>query len=139
MYQMPGLAFLDRTRHHHRDIMQRVYIGSEEDRYLSPWDGHLAKLVVQAAQEVYDGVPNSTWRRTFVRNPSSTYIRLANFPFNNVPANVDLWKDEHWVSVTWKWIPACVGLMFFVRFHIMLSSIPVEAAIMLMRHENSFP
>jgi len=91
--------------------MQRQYRGVEEDRYLSPFDGHLAKLVVQATQDVYDGLPNSTWRRTFIRNASPFYIRIANFPFTNVPTDVNIWTSEDWTYICLKWIPACVGLL----------------------------
>ena len=91
--------------------MQRPYHGLEEDRYLSPYDGHLAKLVVQAAQDVYDGPPNSTWRRTFIRNVSPFFIHVANYPFSNVPIDVKTWTNEDWTKVCVKWIPACVGLL----------------------------
>lgn len=108
---MPGLAFIDRITYRHRDTMQRVYKGVEEDRYLSPYDGHLAKLVVQSAQDVYDGPANSTWRRTFARNGTPSYIRIANFPFTKVPVDPDQWTNEHWTNVCLKWLPACVGLL----------------------------
>ncbi|OXV08124.1 hypothetical protein Egran_04114 [Elaphomyces granulatus] len=113
-YQMPGLAFLDAGMHRHRDILQREYQGPEEDRYISPWDGHLAKLVVQAAQDVYDGPRNSTWRRTFVRNVSPIYIHVANYPFSSVQMNDTLWTNEDWAMIALKWLPACVGLLFVI-------------------------
>ena len=113
---MPGLAFLDTGMHRHRDILQREYQGPEEDRYISPWDGHLAKLVVQAAQDVYDGPRNSTWRRTFVRNASPIYIHVANYPFGTVQMNDVLWTNEDWATIALKWLPACVGLLFVVSF-----------------------
>jgi len=108
---MPGLAFLDTTMHRHRDFLQREYHGPEEDRYLSPSDGHLEKLVVQAAQDVYDGPANSTWRRTFIRNASPIYIHVANFPFNTLPIDDSLWTSDDWAMVALKWLPACVGLL----------------------------
>lgn len=125
-YQMPGWVFRDVAKHRHRDMMQRQYHGLEEDRYLSPYDGHLAKLVVQAAQDVYDGPPNSTWRRTFVRNISPFFIHVANYPFNNVPIDVKTWTNEDWTKICLKWIPACVGLLGTVC---VLSSILYIAAL----------
>jgi hypothetical protein len=98
----------------HRDIMQRVYEGLEEDRYLSPWDGHLAKLVVQATQDVYDTAINATWRRTFVRNVSPSFIHLANWPFVSVPTKSENWTGDDWMVVCAKWFPACLGLFCVV-------------------------
>ena len=96
--------------------MQREYHGPEEDRYISPFDGHLAKLVVQAAQDVYDGPPNGTWRRTFVRNASPIFIHIANYPFSDLPLDASLWTNDDWAMVALKWLPACVGLLFVVSF-----------------------
>jgi hypothetical protein len=110
-YQKPGWAFFDSAKHRHRDFMQREYQGLEEDRYLSPTDGHLAKLVVQAAQDVYDGSSNSTWRRTFIRNISPAYIQIANFPFSRVSPDPGRWTNDDWAMVCLKWLPSCVGLL----------------------------
>lgn len=111
---MPQLRFRSTDSRRHRDIMQRVYEGLEDDRYLSPRDGHLAKLVVQASQDVYDGAANSTWRRTFVRNISPTYIRLANWPLSTVPTKSEHWTGNDWMIVCAKWLPTCAGMLFVV-------------------------
>jgi hypothetical protein len=81
---------------------------------LSPWDGHVAKLVVQASQDIYDGAQNSTWRRTFIRNASPIYLQLANFPFSTVPTDPGVWTDNDWATVAIKWIPTCLGLLCVV-------------------------
>jgi hypothetical protein len=103
------------VEHRHRDGMQRVVKFTEEDRYLSPWDGHLAKLVVQVSQEVYDGPLNSTWRRTFIRNVSPYFMHVANFPFSAVPADMSKWTDKDWTNIAIKWLPACIGLLLTVK------------------------
>jgi hypothetical protein len=113
-FQMPQLTFRATDMRRHRDIMQRVYNGHEDDRYLSPWDGHVAKLVVQATQEVYDGPRNATWRRTFVRNVSPAFIHMANWPFVSVPTKPEHWTDNDWMVVCAKWLPACGALLFLV-------------------------
>lgn len=94
--------------------MQRVFKGTEDDRYLSPWDGHVAKLVVQATQDIYNGAQNSTWRRTFIRNVCPIYLQLANFPFNNVPTDPRIWTGNDWAIVGIRWVPTCMGLLFVV-------------------------
>lgn len=98
--------------------MQRVWKGTEDDRYLSPWDGHLAKLVVQATQDIYDGAQNTTWRRTFIRNASPVYLQLANFPFNSVPVDPEQWTGNDWAIVAIRWVPTCLGLLCVVSFHL---------------------
>ena len=118
---MPGLAFRDVAIHRHRDTMQREYRGLKEDRYLSPYNGYLVKLVVQAGQEVYDGAPNSTWRWTFVRDISPYFIRIANYPLNGMPVDKETWTGEDWAIVTVKWFFACVELLPTVSFFVMLS------------------
>jgi hypothetical protein len=102
----------------HRDIMQRVHQGLEDDRYLSPWDGRVNKLVVQATQEVYDGPRNATWLRTFVRNVSPAFIRVANWPFASAPIKSEHWTDNDWMMVCAKWLPACGVLLFVVSSNI---------------------
>jgi hypothetical protein len=113
-YQLPGLKFASLLPSRHRDIMQRVKRESEEDRYLSPYDGHLAKLVVQAVDEVYDAPAQSTWRRTFVRNVSSFMLRVANWAVNSVPSDSSQWSFEDWLKVIGKWLGATIVLLFLV-------------------------
>jgi hypothetical protein len=114
-YQMPGLRFESFAQNRHRDILQRIMNAPEEDRYLSPWDGHLSKLVVQAADDVYDAQACSTWRHTFVRNAGSPIIRIANWTINSVPLDKTTWSSEDWIMVCGKWLRACLALMILVR------------------------
>ena len=112
---MPGLKFESYELIRHRDILQRVLDSPEEDRYLSPTDGHLSKLVVQAVDDVYDTQARTTWRRTFVRNVSPLMVRIANWAINSVPLDKALWSGEDWALVCAKWLLACVLLMGVVR------------------------
>lgn len=112
---MPGLRFESYELIRHRDVLQRVLDSPEEDRYLSPTDGHLSKLVVQAVDDVYDAQARSTWRRTFVRNVSPPMVRIANWAINSVPLEKAHWSGEDWLLICAKWLPACILLMCVVR------------------------
>lgn len=111
---MPGYIYDMLEERRHKDVMQRVWKGAVDDRYMSPWDGHVAKLVVQATDEVYHAPNYVTWRRTFVRNVSPIMLRLANWPMSKVTVDATQWTDEEWTSVCLKWLPACVALMAVV-------------------------
>lgn len=80
----PGYGYEKLAQHRHVDCFDRIWTGDYDDRYISPWDGKVSKLVVQAVDDIYDNTTNSTWRRTFVRNISPFYLRLANWPYNHV-------------------------------------------------------
>ncbi|ERF72849.1 hypothetical protein EPUS_04284 [Endocarpon pusillum Z07020] len=110
-YQMPGLRFESYELIRHRDVLQRVLDSPEDDRYLSPTDGHLSKLVVQAVDDVYDTRARSTWRRTFMRDVSPLMVRIANWAINSVPLDKAHWSGEDWALVSAKWLLACVLLM----------------------------
>lgn len=94
--------------------MGRAKYFSPEDYYLSPYDCHLAKLVVQSAQEVYDAKPNGTWRRTFIRNMSPLMLRVANWVLETVPAEDRPMTGEEIFALVVKWIPASVALLVLV-------------------------
>lgn len=95
--------------------MQRVWEGEADDRYLSPFDGHLAKLVVQCTQDIYERSPKeSTYRHTFVRNVSPLYLMAANWPFEGVKGSMGTWGESEWVGVCLKWIPSCAWLFCVV-------------------------
>jgi len=51
--------------------------GGYDDRYLSPYDGKIKRLVVQATDDIYDNTENGTWRRTFIRNISPFYFEVG--------------------------------------------------------------
>lgn len=64
--------------------LNREYVGSYDDRYISPIDGKVEDLMVQAADDIYDSNANCTWGRTFIRNVAPWYLRLADWPMNHV-------------------------------------------------------
>ena len=111
---VPGIYRAAHEKQHHRDVMARPRHFSPEDYYLSPFDGHLAKLVVQSAQEVYDAKPNSTWRRTFVRNMSPFMLRVANWVLETVPLEDRSMTPEEILVLIAKWIPASALLLIIV-------------------------
>lgn len=112
-YQLPGTPRPGNDRRH-RDIMQRAKNFSSDDYYLSPYDGHLAKLFVQSTQVIYDANPNSSWRRTFIRNQSPLILRLANWVLHSLPVDDRDVKGEDLVMMGLKWIPSCVAILLLV-------------------------
>ena len=81
-----------------------------DDRYLSPFDGRPRKLMVQATDEIYEGLNTSTYRRTFIRDVSPWMLRIA------------LWAagDENVLKYGWpmtmlRCIPAALALTVMVR------------------------
>lgn len=97
-------------------MMQRAKYFAAENYYLSPTDGHLAKLFVQSTQEVYDADPNSTWRRTFIRNRSPLILQIANWVLTSLPAGDREAKGEEIAIAAGKWVPSCVAILFLVSF-----------------------
>ena len=112
-YQPAG-PYRRQGKHRHKDSFQRVLNNPQDDQYLSPWDGHLAKLIVQATDAVYDGPENASWRRTFIRNATPLIIRIANWASNSVPQNCRMWSAEDWFQVVMRWFAACIALLFMV-------------------------
>jgi hypothetical protein len=116
-YRKPAFGYEKRGQYRHRDILQREWQGDYDDRYLSSYDGKVSKLVVQAVDDIYDNYPNSTWRRTFIRNISPFYLRLANWPFSHV----DYVRNggptsEDWPLLCLKWFFASLAITTVVRF-----------------------
>ena len=95
-------------------MMQRAKDFPADDYYLSPYDGHLAKLFVQCTQVIYDANPNSTWRRTFIRNRSPLMLQVANWVLHTLPTDDREVQGEDIAMMGLKWIPACVALLFLV-------------------------
>lgn len=85
-----------------------------EDFYLSPTDCHLAKLMVQCSQEVFDANPNSTWRRTFVRDVSPLLLRVANWALRSIPNEDRPMTGEEIAIMVAKWLPASIAILFLV-------------------------
>lgn len=114
-YQPAGQSFPTGVRWKHRDAMRRVWNGLEDDRYLDPKDGKINSVVVQTSDNVYDGSLNSTWKRTYVRNVSSTIVRVAQWPFKKVPKEKEKWTKQEWTVVGLWWLPTCISLLLVVR------------------------
>ena len=113
-YRKPGLGYQKLAKHRHRDCLDREWTGDYDDRYISSWDGKVSKLVVQAVDEIYEHNTGSTYRRTFIRNISPIYIRLANWPFNHFDVtNPDQASNQDYVMLGLKWfIASCVITLF---------------------------
>ena len=95
-------------------MMQRAKGFPADDYYLSPCDGHLAKLFVQSTQAIYDANPNSTWRRTFIRNQSPLILQAANWVLHSLPTDDREVQGEDIAVMGLKWIPACAAILFLV-------------------------
>ena len=112
-YQIAGIP-LPANNSHHRDMMKRAKDFPSDEYYLSPWDGHLAKLFVQCTQAIYDANPNSTWRRTFIRNRSPLILRVANWVLHTLPTDGQEVKGENVAMMGLKWIPSCAAILLLV-------------------------
>lgn len=109
-YQKAGTIYA-RTSYHHRDVMQRGDDFPLDDYYLSPTDGHLAKLYVQCTQSIYDSKSNSTWKRTFIRNQSPLLLQASNFVLNTRVKEVSGMSDGEKFWMAAKWIPSCAVIL----------------------------
>jgi hypothetical protein len=115
VYLLPALRFASLKLVRHRDVMARVSrCEPENDRYLKSSDGRLYDLVVQAVDEVCSLSPQTTWRRTFVKNVSHRGIRIANFAVNCIPADSSRLSFGDWVNVVGKWLGATLILSCMV-------------------------
>lgn len=85
-----------------------------EDFYLNPTNRDLAKLIVQCSQKVYDAKPNSTWRRTFVRNATPWVLRVADWVFESIPNEDRPMTGKEIAEVFAKWLPANIALLLLV-------------------------
>ena len=113
-FQLPTFVFPG-TSSHHRDVMQRAGVYDPNDYYLSPTDGHLAKLFVQSTQEIYTAGANSTWRRTFIRNRSPFILQVAEWVLDSIPEGREATGSEIAV-VAAKWLPSCFAILILVSF-----------------------
>ena len=91
--------------------MDRLRVFQMDDRYISPYDGHLAKLHVQATDQLYDSQGTTTWRRTYIRSVAPMSFRIATWPID-FAVDPQSWKD--WGIIFLKFIPASFALTFFV-------------------------
>lgn len=112
LYQQPALEYNDQQRRHrHRDGKDRVSEFTMDDRYLSPSDGHLAKLHAQATDYIYEQGGTVTWRRTYIRSVAPWGHRVATWPIDS-EIDPQSWKD--WSIIILKFIPASLALTFVV-------------------------
>jgi hypothetical protein len=136
-YQLPGFYYAElgseprnQTRNH-RDVFRRKYAGFEDDRFIDPLDGRVARLVVQAKQNIYDQPNDTTWRRTYIENVSPYIIRLAYWPmayltdgdkvndhrpqdYNNRRDRMAGWAGSNQGNAAIRWLPACIGVFIMV-------------------------
>lgn len=112
-YQEPS-ASRSGDHRRHRDTMQRAEEYPKEDYYLSPYDGHLAKLFVQSTQAIYDTNSDSTWRRTHIRNQSPLLLQVANWVLHTLPTDDREATGADIAMVGLKWIPSCVAILLLV-------------------------
>ena len=108
-HQHAGLVYATGQTYRHRDAVSRIYTGIEEDRFIHA-DRHLARMMVQCTDEVYEGPVNSTWRRTFIRNMAPYAIRVANWPINTAPIDSKHWSQKDWMIIVLKWPVSCIVL-----------------------------
>lgn len=73
----PGRIYETTTDFRHKDSLGRVWIGPEDDRYLSPTDGRLAPLIVQATNAIWNGPANSTWARSTIEGCTPIILRIV--------------------------------------------------------------
>ncbi|OCL00677.1 uncharacterized protein K441DRAFT_531540, partial [Cenococcum geophilum 1.58] len=126
-YRKPGLAYEKLGKYRHVDFLDREFVGEYDDRYISSWDGKVSKLVVQAVDDIYDNSTNSTWRRTFIRNISPLYLRLANWPFNHIDyARYGGPSSDDWPLLIGKWFITSIAISFVVRSSLTLDSVSIS-------------
>jgi hypothetical protein len=111
LYQQPAFQYDSNQNYRHRDGMDRVCVFQMDDRYLSPYNGHLAKLHVQATDQLYDDQGTTTWRRTYIRSVAPLSNRIATWPID-FAVDPQSWKD--WGIILLKFIPASFALTFCV-------------------------
>ncbi|KAK4173351.1 hypothetical protein QBC36DRAFT_58534 [Triangularia setosa] len=99
--------------------------------YIDPFTGKIEKLYVQAPSSICRmGVvnPNSTWKRTPIRNVTPFLLRVGNLPFRFIPAerrgHRSKFTAEDWFIVIGMWIPSVT--VFLLSWMVYDSSGPVE-------------
>jgi hypothetical protein len=121
LHQPASEVYTDVWTARYRDAASRISTGVAGDGFIDPNDCHLARMMVQCTDSVYQGRGSSTWRRTFIRNAGPWAIRIANWPVNSTTANKKHWDSNDWKMVLLKWPVASMALSFVVspeRHHI---------------------
>jgi hypothetical protein len=115
-YQKPGWRFQAQGKFRHRDFASRVSYKPLSDRYIHPNDGYLRKMIVQSADDIYNGPGNSTWQRTYVRKMAPLKVRIATWvvDFSYDPES---WED--WWIMFLRSLPAAIAMTLVVSgFHL---------------------
>lgn len=83
--------------------------------YIDPFTGKIRRLYVQAPASLCllsTKSPNSTWRRTPIRNATSVLLRIANLPYRLIPlerrGEVHKFRSHDWLLLAFMWIPSVV-------------------------------
>ncbi|GKZ21925.1 hypothetical protein AbraIFM66951_007306 [Aspergillus brasiliensis] len=110
---LPGRKYKSIKKYRHKDSLGRVWIGRENDQYLSATDGRLVELVVQASEEICHGPANSTWARRKLEESTPMILRVVySLMERQLQNNQDAWSR---VIMCLEWLPSCVtiaGLLF---------------------------
>ncbi|XRM46720.1 hypothetical protein ABZX51_009749 [Aspergillus tubingensis] len=110
---LPGRKYRSVEEYRHKDSLGRVWIGRENDRYLSATDGRLVELVVQASEDICHGPANSTWARKKIEESTPTILRVVySLLERQLQKNQDARSR---VIMCLEWLPSCVtiaGLLF---------------------------
>ncbi|USP80802.1 hypothetical protein yc1106_08076 [Curvularia clavata] len=123
-YRKPGLGYQKLGHYRHRDCLDREWEGDYDDRYISSWDGKVSKLVVQAVDDIYEHNTGSTYRRTFIRNVSPVYMRIANWPFAHLDYTSNRQpSSQDYMMLGLKWFLASCVITFCIS-----SPSPAETA-----------
>jgi len=91
------------------------------DCTINAGDGKLNTLYVQATDSVCNlssTNPNSTWKRTVIRNVSPFYLRISDMTFRLIPPQRRNKNELYTAEDKWKiavmWIPTIIALFFAV-------------------------
>ncbi|KAL1878442.1 hypothetical protein Plec18167_004514 [Paecilomyces lecythidis] len=101
----PGRKYKSSGTFRHKDSIGRVWIGPEDDRYLSATDGRLERLVVQASWQVRSGSANSTWARKPMEERIPAILRIV---YGLLGPHLESDREASWGTVCIGWIPSCL-------------------------------
>ncbi|KAL3480775.1 hypothetical protein BJX99DRAFT_243989 [Aspergillus californicus] len=111
----PGVEYAFRKIHSHRDALGRVWVGNEDDRYISPTDGRLKELIVQATHAVQGGAQNNTWARKKIGSGLPIHLRVITWGLKDWIAGKSL-RSRVWLT----WVPTHISLLplLFIPSHL---------------------
>ncbi|KAL8788969.1 MAG: hypothetical protein Q9213_001378 [Squamulea squamosa] len=129
------------TSAYHRDFLKRAFSRDIHDRdfdhFVNPYDGKLARLVVQCSGEISREESSSSWSHTSVKSGSPWMIRLSNWAMSRFRDS----KGEMHSSIlkaALRWIPACCAIVVVVSLVVtgfgtvtnldMQTSLPIQVA-----------